>query len=100
MSIALFQLLIVIDICWALTKKKKENVLPVSGLRIIRTNFPLRSVTREVQRAVPMISWEPVIRVSGEKGSAAGGEHPARGTGERAFTRGGVHLERPSQHPS
>lgn len=30
-------------------------------------------MTREVQRAAPMISWEPVVRVSREKGSAAGG---------------------------
>lgn len=48
-----------------------------------------------------MISWEQVIRVSREKGGAAGGgEHPARGPGERAVTRGGVHLQHASQHPS
>lgn len=48
-----------------------------------------------------MTSWEQVIRISREKGGAAGGgEHPALRTGECAVTRGGVHLEHPSQHPS
>lgn len=70
---------------------RQENVLPVSGLGIVRTNFPLRSTARKVRRAVLVISWEQVIRVSREKGGAAGGgEHPARGPGERAVTRGGV----------
>ena len=48
-----------------------------------------------------MTSREQVIRISREKGGAAGGgEHLALRTGERAATRGGLHLEHPSQHPS
>lgn len=41
-------------------------------------------MTREVQRAALMISWEPVVRVSRGKGSAAGGA-PAPAPGSVLF---------------